>query len=90
MENLSLLPENVHITVSDISEGMIRDIRRNLGNDKRFSYETFDCHTIPAQAKTYDIIIANHLLFYCLLLLRNAMVLKLHKEVLPSKDCLIA
>lgn len=65
MENLSLLPENVHITVSDISEGMIRDIRRNLGNDKRFSYETFDCHTIPAQAKTYDIIIANHLLFYC-------------------------
>lgn len=65
VENQNRLPENVHITVSDISEGMIRDIRRNLGNDKRFSYETFDCHKIPAKAKTYDIIIANHLLFYC-------------------------
>lgn len=65
LENLEKLPANVHITVSDISEGMIRDIRRNLGQDERFSYETFDCHNIPAKAKTYDIIIANHLLFYC-------------------------
>lgn len=65
MENKHLLPEDVRITVSDISEGMIRDIRRNLGNDERFSYETFDCHKIPAQANSYDIVIANHLLFYC-------------------------
>ncbi len=65
LENKDNLPENVHITVSDISEGMIRDIRRNLEGDGRFSYETFDCHKIPAKAKTYDIVIANHLLFYC-------------------------
>lgn len=64
-ENLHLLPENVHITVSDISEGMIRDIRRNIGLDERFSYECFDCQQIPAQSNTYDIVIANHLLFYC-------------------------
>lgn len=64
-ENLHLLPENVHITVSDISEGMIRDIRRNLGTDERFTYECFDCQHIPAQANTYDIVIANHVLFYC-------------------------
>ena len=65
LENKEKLPENVHITVSDISEGMIRDIRRNLDGDTRFSYETFDCHKIPAQANSYDLIIANHLLFYC-------------------------
>lgn len=64
-ENLHLLPENVHITVSDISEGMIRDIRRNIGNDERFTYDCFDCQQIPAQSNTYDIVIANHLLFYC-------------------------
>lgn len=64
-ENLSHLPENVHVTVSDISEGMIRDVRRNIGSDERFSYECYDCHKIPAQANTYDIVIANHLLFYC-------------------------
>lgn len=64
-ENIHLLPKNVHITVSDISEGMIRDIRRNIGPDERFSYECFDCQQIPAQANTYDIVIANHLMFYC-------------------------
>lgn len=64
-ENLHRLPENVHITVSDISEGMIRDIRRNIGTDARFIYECFDCQQIPAQSGTYDIVIANHLLFYC-------------------------
>ena len=64
-ENLDRLPENVHIMVSDISEGMIRDIRRNIGMDERFTYECFDCQQIPAQSKTYDIVIANHLLFYC-------------------------
>ena len=64
-ENLERIPQNVHITVSDISEGMIRDIRRNIGQDKRFTYECFDCQEIPAQANTYDIIIANHVLFYC-------------------------
>ena len=64
-ENLDRLPENVHITVSDISEGMIRDIRRNIGADERFTYECFDCQQVPAQSNTYDIVIANHLLFYC-------------------------
>lgn len=65
LENLSTLPSSVHITLSDISEGMIRDVRRNLGNDSRFAYETFDCHSIPAKNNSYDIVIANHLLFYC-------------------------
>ena len=64
-ENIHLLPDNVHITVSDISEGMIRDIRRNIGADERFNYECFDCQQIPAQSGTFDIVIANHLLFYC-------------------------
>ncbi len=64
-ENLHRIPENVQVTVSDISEGMIRDIRRNIGQDDRFTYECFDCQQIPAQANSYDIVIANHVLFYC-------------------------
>lgn len=65
LENKAHLPQTMHLVLSDISEGMIRDIRRNLGMDERFSYETFDCHKIPAKTNTYDIVIANHLLFYC-------------------------
>ena len=63
--NLSELPSNVKITLSDISEGMIRDARRNIGTDSRFSYATFDCHQIPYKNESYDLVIANHLLFYC-------------------------
>ncbi|MGN0427452.1 MAG: methyltransferase domain-containing protein [Agathobacter sp.] len=66
-ENMKKIPydSNLHITLSDISEGMIRDVRRTIGSDPRFSFETFDCHTIPYPDSTFDLVIANHLLFYC-------------------------
>ncbi len=65
-ENISILPENVSVTLSDISEGMIRDVRRRLPSEEhRFSFETFDCHKIPHKAASFDLVIANHLLFYC-------------------------
>lgn len=66
-ENMEKIPydSNLHITLSDISEGMIRDVRRTIGSDPRFSFETFDCHRIPYPDNTFDLVIANHLLFYC-------------------------
>jgi DNA-binding transcriptional MerR regulator/ubiquinone/menaquinone biosynthesis C-methylase UbiE len=65
-QNHTKLPDNIHITLSDISDGMIRDARRSIGsNDKRFSFEVFDCHNIPHESNRYDLIIANHVLFYC-------------------------
>ena len=63
--NIPLLPSNIKITLSDISEGMIRDARRNIGPDNRFAYAAFDCHNIPYKNESYDMVIANHLLFYC-------------------------
>ena len=47
-ENKDKLPENIEITLSDISEGMLRDARRNVGiGDHRFRFRHFDCHRIP-------------------------------------------
>lgn len=65
-ENLNLLPEKISITLSDISEGMLRDARRAVGaSDRRFSYRRFDCTKIPFEAASFDLVIANHVLFYC-------------------------
>lgn len=65
-ENLGELPTDIHITLSDISEGMIRDTRRTIGSrDKRFHFESFDCHKIPHKDNSFDIVIGNHVLFYC-------------------------
>ena len=65
-DNLSLLPADISITLSDISEGMLRDARRAIGaGDSRFSFRVFDCASIPFEAGTFDLILANHVLFYC-------------------------
>lgn len=65
-ENISLLPSNVTIILSDISDGMLRDAKRSIGQeDGRFSFSTFDCHTIPYPDNSFDLLIANHVLFYC-------------------------
>ncbi|NCB92937.1 MAG: methyltransferase domain-containing protein [Clostridia bacterium] len=64
--NLDKLPENLHVTLSDISDGMLRDARRLIGSDdSRFTYQVFDCHQIPFEDQTFDLVIANHVLFYC-------------------------
>lgn len=66
LENLDRLPHDISITLSDISDGMIRDVRRTLGEAAtRFSFEAFDCAAIPYASQTFDLVIANHVLFYC-------------------------
>lgn len=64
-DNLSRLPSDLSVILSDISEGMLRDVQRKLGNDSRFSFQTFDCHHIPYKEEQFDLVIANHVLFYC-------------------------
>jgi DNA-binding transcriptional MerR regulator/trans-aconitate methyltransferase len=66
-ENIDKLPfSGIRITLSDISEGMIRDVRRTIGTgDARFDFATFDCHEIPFADASFDLVIANHVLFYC-------------------------
>lgn len=66
MENKEKLPDRVVVTLSDISEGMLRDARRAIGTgDGRFSFRSFDCHRIPYGEEQFDLVIANHVLFYC-------------------------
>lgn len=65
MENLHRLPEDIQVVLSDKSEGMLRDAREALGEDERFSYQAFDCSEIPFISESFDLVIANHLLFYC-------------------------
>lgn len=65
-ENMSRLPDRISVTLSDISDGMLRDARRTIGGqDPRFSFAAFDCHSIPYADASFDLVIANHVLFYC-------------------------
>jgi len=65
-ENKALLPKQISILLTDISEGMIRDARRSVGpEDPRFAFQTLDCHDLPFPAESFDLVIADHVLFYC-------------------------
>ncbi len=82
-ENFPLIPAQCEIVLNDISEGMLRDTRREIASleqdapvknfsatnsatdTTRFTFDAFDCHSIPYGDQTFDLIIANHVLFYC-------------------------
>lgn len=61
--NLKNIPSKSTILLTDISEGMIRDVKRRI-SDKRFKYEVMDACHINAKDNSFDVVIANHLLFY--------------------------
>lgn len=66
-ENYIKIPEDVEIVLSDISEGIVREIRREplFHDDKRFFFASFDAEEIPYEDNRFDLVIANHMLFYC-------------------------
>ena len=65
-ENMQQLPDDLDVVLSDISDGMVRDARRKIGHkDERFQYRVFDCKEIPFEDGSFDLVIANHMLFYC-------------------------
>ena len=65
-QNIEKIPENISVTLTDISYGMIKDATRNIGeDDKRFTYEIMDVHRLYKLDDSFDVVIANHVLFYC-------------------------
>ena len=66
LQNKDRLPADIQVALSDVSEGMLRDARRALGTeDARFDFQVLDCQQIPYPENTFDLVVANHVLFYC-------------------------
>ena len=64
LENKEKIPKQLHVVLSDISEGMLRDTRRAIhANVKtsRFDFQVFDCERIPYPDNSFDLVIANHI-----------------------------
>ena len=73
-ENIEKIPKGMEVVLSDISDGMLRDARRVVLDlvsehpsleEEQFSFQVFDCKEIPFKENNFDLVIANHLLFYC-------------------------
>ena len=61
-ENKTLDLRNREVFLSDASYGMIEEVKKKLGD--YFSFMVFDCEQIHFKKDYFDIVIANHVLFY--------------------------
>jgi len=63
-QNREKVPDGARITLTDISEGMVRDVQRAVAGEA-FRFQTADAAALPFEAGSFDLVIANHVLFYC-------------------------
>lgn len=65
LERQEALPKNTSLILSDISSGMLRSASLRLKDIASvISFEQIDMQDIPYEADSFDLVIANHVLFY--------------------------
>lgn len=64
-ENLHRIPRGWHITLSDLSAGMVAKAQKKLESSGRcFEYQVIDTQEIPFEDESLDGVIANHMLYH--------------------------
>ena len=64
-ENLERLPPVGELVLSDFSNGMVAQARKNLaGRLTAARFQTFDAQAIPFPTASFDSVIANHMLYH--------------------------
>ena len=65
LENLERVPEDVEIVLSDFSEGMLGKAQEALKEIAPcFSFEVIDAQEIPYANDSFDMVLANHMLYH--------------------------
>jgi SAM-dependent methyltransferase len=64
LENIDRVPGEWEITLSDYSAGMLQQAQQNLDHSRRFRFEVIDAQTLPFASRSFDSIIANHMLYH--------------------------
>jgi len=87
-ECASRIPAGWVITLTDLSDGMLDAAWRNLVPlGRNFKFEQMDAQSIPYGDKTFDVVIANHMLYH---VPDREKALAEIKRVLKDDGCLIA
>lgn len=64
-KNINCLDKNIDITLTDICEDMLKETKQNLSKyNHNFKFKLADPSNIPFENETFDVVIANHILFY--------------------------
>ncbi|MBC8061624.1 MAG: methyltransferase domain-containing protein [Clostridiaceae bacterium] len=62
-KNIDKIPKGWEITLTDFSQGMLRDAKKTLENKKvTFQFKKVDAEDIPYEDESFDAVICNHVL----------------------------
>ncbi|ENJ9655542.1 methyltransferase domain-containing protein [Clostridium botulinum] len=87
-KNFSYIPKNWEITLTDFSEGMLKDAKKNLGEKRsRFNFKIVNAENIPFEDESFNVVIANHMLYH---VPNISKALKEINKVLKSEGILFA
>jgi ubiquinone/menaquinone biosynthesis C-methylase UbiE len=87
-ENMSRIPVEWDITLSDLSSGMLDAAWRNLVvTGRAFQFKEIDAQSVPFEDETFDAVIANHMLYH---VPDRPKAIEEIKRVLKSKGYLFA
>ncbi len=80
------IPVGWNITLSDLSKGMLESAKKSVRNIERaFQFEVIDAQSIPYDDESFDIVIANHMLYH---VPERAKAIKEIRRVLRSPDAI--
>lgn len=64
-KNFNHIPSNWDITLTDFSEGMLKDAKKNLREKRsRFNFKIVNAESISFEEESFDVVIANHMLYH--------------------------
>jgi len=64
-KNINRIPASWEIILSDLSEAMVNKIRKNLNKVRnKIKFQIIDAQSIPFNNETFDMVIANHMLYH--------------------------
>jgi ubiquinone/menaquinone biosynthesis C-methylase UbiE len=63
-ENVGRIPPDARVVAMDLSLGMAIAAREGLGSDERFEFITGDVQALPLEDSSFDIVVANHMLYH--------------------------
>lgn len=63
-KNIERVPNEWQVILSDFSPGMLKKVKESLGAKTEFVFENIDAQSIPYGDNSFDVIIANHMLYH--------------------------
>lgn len=64
-KNFNHIPSNWEITLTDFSDGMLKDAKKNLGEKRsRFNFKIVNAENISFEEESFNVVIANHMLYH--------------------------